>query len=569
MPNVSRELLEEAFVKPIRFALLLDDQFPTYIDATKPGSDAKDSDRARRLFEMCREKGWLCDIDNGIEVAERFERTKHMHQSDLLVLDYHLDAEQDGDPSRAISILQSLAKSQHFNLVIIYTSAEPKAVARDVAYCLGAGDEAQQAGLDFWDEIGDADKSSKELTAEILDAFLRREKLPESTAAIRNYLEEEYNIVRQPREDAIKALIQIFLRKRLPNHCVDGRLEAKLDVEFIAEQNTPWVQAGNLFVAVVQKTEKPEALVGKLVDALSDWNPRPLRVLMMHARATLEKAGSFAETAALGSSRKQAGLLLHLLLSGSEGEKERRLIELYSRLSSDLARSMDGTITQFGKRLFARNEDVDPITQARDATRLDGKHKDGAIYHALNEYLCLESSTDEHVTTGVIFSCALGNETAYWLCAAPACDMVPGRCSKGMDEDIAPLRPVAVARLKALDNEGTVFRALQSATNGRHIFFSLREEMIALEVADSETRQMELDTLFLEEQGKVVDGAFNGFVLERKDGAMPTFSARQFRVEARLRPEYANRLLAQAGQQRGRIGVDFWNAPLPVDAEPG
>lgn len=140
MSNVSAAMLKEAFIKPIRFALLVDDDFPTYLDMINPvGERQFQLARAGELFDFCRQRGWLCDVDNAAAVALKFEREKSLNQSDLLILDYHLDSARPDDPSKSISILQDLAGSDHFNLVIIYTSAEVNRVLREVSFCLGGG----------------------------------------------------------------------------------------------------------------------------------------------------------------------------------------------------------------------------------------------------------------------------------------------------------------------------------------------------------------------------------------------------------------------------------------------
>ena len=119
MSNVSADMLKEAFIEPIRFALLVDDEFPTYLEMINPPEGRRfEFTRAGEIFEFCRRRGWLCDVDNVAAVAMQFEREKSLNQSDLLILDYHLDPGRPDDPSKSISILQDLANSDHFNLVV-------------------------------------------------------------------------------------------------------------------------------------------------------------------------------------------------------------------------------------------------------------------------------------------------------------------------------------------------------------------------------------------------------------------------------------------------------------------
>lgn len=566
MPNVPRELLDEAFVKPIRFALILDDQFPTYAMTSNPKSSEATAEhrRAVSLFEVCRREGWLCDIDNGSQVAEQFEDNKHLHQSDLLMLDYHLDPSRPEDPTRALGILQKLASSPHFNLVVIYTSAEAPNVSRDVAYALGAGPAVEQASLQYWETDGQPDDFEGELSIPLIDAHLSLSKLPANAAQIRTRLGEEFKVAANLQEKHLRALLDIRLARQLSQITLDGRPKnAAHAVSFDANSAVPWVAYGNVFVAVVNKRESPDVLIERLLDALVQWNPEPLRVLLTYARGALEKTGSMSESLALGDARKQSGLHLYLLLAKTETERERRLVELYSRLSSDLARTADGKIIDFGKRLLGIDTGIDALSQARMSSRLDSNVTDGAVYHALNEYLSTDRLSDDHVTTGIVFSCATAEGKRYWLCTSPACDLVPGQAMRGLAREISPSRPATAARLRRISAQSKVLDCLREAERGRHIFITEDGDCVALEVTDDQSRQMELEVIFLDDAGAIdiQDASFKGRVLAKNADGDVILEPRNFDVVARLRNEYAGRLLTLAGHQAGRIGVDYLDFP--------
>ena len=71
----------------------------------------------------------------------------------------------------------------------------------------------------------------------------------------------------------------------------------------------PLILTLSLFVAVVSKADDPEVLLDRLCDALQAWNPPALKVLMVQARAALEKAGSTHDLGVLHSELRQAGWL--------------------------------------------------------------------------------------------------------------------------------------------------------------------------------------------------------------------------------------------------------------------
>lgn len=174
------------------------------------------------------------------------------------------------------------------------------------------------------------------------------------------------------------------------------------------------------------------------------------------------------------------------------------------------------------------------------------------------------------MTTGVVFKGMRGEVERYWLCTSPACDLVPGQNRRGWDGELKPLRPMSVIRLNPIKSASAIRNALEQATVGRHIFLFVGDKGLVFEVADETTRQMELETILLEDDGGIVDGRFRGRVVNLEVDAagvqQPTLSAVDFEVVAKLRSDYANRLLAQSGQQRSRIGVDFFNLPKPPAA---
>lgn len=68
---------------------------------------------------------------------------------------------------------------------------------------------------------------------------------------------------------------------------------------------------------------------------------------------------------------------------------------------------------------------------------------------------------------------------------------------------------------------------------------------------------MLLETIFLRDGGRIVAGRFTGHVIELGADGHPKVNELEFEAIAKLRPDYVNRLLAQSGSQRARIGVRF------------
>src|SRR5262245_27947370 len=107
------ERVQEAYIRPIRSVLAVDDDFHQY-DATKQGADPE---RAKAIWRACRNRGLLCDIDDGSDLING-KPAPHLLNSDLVILDYHL---RGTESEWSLKLLRRLADSEHASLVVVYT----------------------------------------------------------------------------------------------------------------------------------------------------------------------------------------------------------------------------------------------------------------------------------------------------------------------------------------------------------------------------------------------------------------------------------------------------------------
>ncbi|MEE6157459.1 response regulator receiver domain, partial [Acinetobacter baumannii] len=127
-----KDLIEEAFIEPIRSVMVIDDEYPTLTNLISILQNGKSQsyspanlERLQKIIEMChQEKEWVVDVFDGknphLEAVNHIpERLRH---SDLVILDYHLDGDKSQDGSKARSILKKLDNNKHFNLVIVHTN---------------------------------------------------------------------------------------------------------------------------------------------------------------------------------------------------------------------------------------------------------------------------------------------------------------------------------------------------------------------------------------------------------------------------------------------------------------
>lgn len=566
MPNVSPELIEEAFISPIRFALLVDDQFPIYSKiADAAPATSQDNDRAAKLFNFCRGKGWLCDVDNAASDKDQ-ERISHLHQSDLLVVDFHLDPAKQEDPTLALQILQQLAQSEHMNLVIIYTAAPPPSVVREVAFSLGAGapfdGDEFKSGVQWLEDLDlDTERNiSAQLNEAVLDNFLHGKKPNGDSNALRKAIREAGAAAGDLQNSIINVLCRLAMERRVAPAVVTAIAKlGGVKVSFGKKDDSFWVTQGNVFVAVVNKQDEPGVLVERLRSALVAWDPPALQVMMVHARAALERAGRLPDEMVLESPRRQAGWLLRILLGETAEIRRAHLQELYDRIFSRLVRTVSTSISEFGSKVI---EPVAGVTSLSQAATMAGDPtlSEVVVFHALNEHLCSEPHVDDYISTGVVFRSLVADTWDYWVCSSPACDLVPGQAT-GWDGEMKPLLPITAARLNPIRQSSKVGELLQDATHCRHVFLSEGGRPIALEIVDSKSRQMRLEMLLVEKEGRIDKTRFSARVLRVDGGGQPTTDRMDFEVIGVLRRDYANRILAESGQQRARIGVDYVNRP--------
>ena len=77
------ERIEKAYMTPIRTVLAVDDEFRPY-GADEPGPSHL---RAKALWQACRNRGLLCDVDDGGCLVAG-ELPPYLLKSDLVILDY-------------------------------------------------------------------------------------------------------------------------------------------------------------------------------------------------------------------------------------------------------------------------------------------------------------------------------------------------------------------------------------------------------------------------------------------------------------------------------------------------
>ena len=142
MAESFESFIEEAFIDPIRSVVIVDDDYPTIEEVlgSSPnrkgvdGEEPKQKDWVKnpeQIMEVVsefrsKEKKYILDIHDAQNLTddEEVEGAAHLHQTDLLVLDYQLDPQNADDHTRSLRIARKLFASDHFNLIIVNTNKD-------------------------------------------------------------------------------------------------------------------------------------------------------------------------------------------------------------------------------------------------------------------------------------------------------------------------------------------------------------------------------------------------------------------------------------------------------------
>ncbi len=537
----------EAYIRPIRSVLFIDDQFPTFADSYQAADAGRpqfaEADRARALWRACSQRGWLCDIDNSVE-WDSPERQRRLAACDLLVLDLHLVG-QDNRP--ALAIVRNLARSEAPNLVVIYT-ADPnpdEALMAVAASARGVSAEALEADID--PDVEDLEIGwSKDDILSFLEG---------STRWKRAYVTS----IRAAGLSAGESIGELLLERWIAKNLAAPIVGQVMPIDRIRCSESRWFQCGNLFVVLIPKApeqiaeEEARIVLDGLEAAINEWAPPWLACLVATSRRSVE-AGSFRDDVDLPPEPLQAGLLRYIRTTGDDEERRRRAREVTSHmLSRRFARATD----LMSDQLLCRTDMESPSVQ-------QAAGDDQAPLLHLNAFLCSEPFSRHHLRVGSIFWA----DSTYWVCVTPACDMVPRDRNRSIDPwaaDLDPVRPMLALRL---DVRRKPAEPLSQAEQGRFLFFwdtaKQKDNPIIAACFNTVTGDPnpQLEQMFVADRARVKDGKVR---LQRcvpgQDGKSVATETLECVVVAQLRTPYAERLTHIAGHHLSRIGVNFLRLP--------
>jgi CheY-like chemotaxis protein len=575
--------IEEAFIKPIRSVLIVDDDYPTYSEVLD-----RQSVKIRGGEEQASVKRWLKAPDKIKQVVESFRKRRpllvdihdgrsgngseeqlvyHLHQSDLLVLDYQLDG-ATGDGTRAIEVARSIMSNNHFNLVVVHTTAKLEDAFREML--LGLMSPCVER------------PSRKELERRevlIQEAELEHDAILKSLREA--FREEQYFRFRKDPKSAFVAFLKgeqpfrdlLEICKAAQWNGADLKQMFKWTVEDFENRSAKrmqaagdhaqpqwneedkWIRSKSGFITFTSKTGGDIDILKELLRSLIAWSPKPSRLFLTKLRSELEEFGVAAEDAALGNdyvlARWYSGLL-----KGNDLERRTLIGTAIARHAEQLLDYVQPNVLDFAERLV-RADSIGPLVD-NDLVKLHfkidlgNKKASNRADEDHNVFACTKKPQGWHLQTGHIFRGA----DAFWVCLSPSCDLVPGQRKTGHFKDISDQMPFLAVRLKPWKKE----EQPTDVHSNRYIFLESGEgksNIFCINEPDHPNSSPHWYPLHAANLGRFDDKKGFSFTKLQMEKGKLVAKEHSATVIGQLRYEYAINLAQILGANFTRIGLDF------------
>jgi len=593
--EVENSIIRETFIDPIRTMVVIDDEFPT-LEAlvnskltSSPDTKLEEGyESVKKFINFARsqERPWLVEVhDGGVSTnPSEAKIIDYLQHSDLVVLDYHLEGDQNGGDS-AIGVLRTLATSNHFNLVIVYTKGYDNdhiKVFNEICvalthkaekpYMSDSDRDKVQAILDSWDD--EAQGVQESLLAEIPSSFFAVARSEFGTNLGNVLGSEEGKRIKEilnanPTGKQLSAKLVIdwlFMKK-------EAELQAQLSDMSVGKlrigRDGPinWITSDRIFITVVPKSVDPASLVTKLQQAIKAFFPSPHRLLFTKMRSDIDDRGRIAESTIL-LDRKIQTVLVNELLKSDPSDEHSLVSSLVDRHWEALGDQLRSDMKKFVGQLrrYYGASDVSTVMEKCGLDLNELNAPDTLVSY--NSFVSTKPFDRSHLTTGHVFQSEHNGVKQTWVCLTPACDMVPGQ----KKSRLPGARPFTAVLLHVVPKNEAVEQATEN------IFLFIKEDSKFLTYSthrEGQIRQQPLhQEMFALNDGRFVDdvddndnkiklatiaSTNNRSKSETSDSGE---QAHELMIQyfdgeiiAQLRSEYALNLLQRLGAQVSRAGL--------------
>lgn len=581
-----RDLVQEAYITPIRTVIVVDDEFPTldsYVDylliheagdahlPERKKYSARNIEIVKNLLKYSRKDGrdWLVDIFDGgqINIDENFTLPKHLQHSDLMILDYHLKGDH-GTGQDAIKILKILAESNHFNMVAIYTKGyegEIGKVFNDVVFSLYKNNidcqltDKERVAVDnvldtvdngiFSDLVGD----DAELLLRSLIELQDLKKLSQSPPWKDFFLRLTERLGRSDfqRLAITKYVVGDLLNKYQERFSSDDYGK----VNFFIDKDVNWIRVNTLFVTIINKKEDPSKIFEKLLSALINWQPTPHQLVMSKMRAQMDDYGVHAESGVLRDRVLQAGWLSQFFQEHADDRalSWRNNIRFHWFALGDKIR---GKMNSFSLSVsnYLSEMGEDEVLSKFSMNDLDRKN----ICLRMNSFNSFKLDIDDaHLMTGHVLKL---NDGDFWVCMSPACDLIPGQKDGGRFKKMGNMMPFVGVKLYEIGEK----IALEDANSNIHVFMNedFGGACYSFHPGGVHSAAPHWEMLYAENTGRFQDKALKVHKISFEKSAANVV-AHEAIVVSQFRYEYALNFLNRLGGSLSRVGLDYHNFVSP------
>ncbi|MBL0117281.1 MAG: hypothetical protein IPP45_18985 [Sphingomonadales bacterium] len=571
--------IEEAFVTPIRSVLIVDDDYPTFDellgDAANSGNGHsvgnnkawhQNPTRIKGVIDSFRtpQQPLLVDIHDGtnVKVGDDVTVASHLHQSDLLVLDYQLDKAKPNDGSLAIEIIRSLMSNDHFNLVIVHTNDPLDGVFQSILIGLLSPEEnalSDEQKAEATNLIESAEDNSEGLGNRLLasistDQYLHSRLETKSFQATMMKGQQPYSNFKAECDTAgwngnqAKLVLGYYLDQVRRTLISQMQSQSSQSLKW-SRGATKWIVSDSVFVAFSNKGDHDD-LMGDIKCALGDWNPQPSRLFLTKLRAEMDEYGVKAQSHALDDIHALAHWYESLLGAGSD-ELRSTISESVSRHSDQLLRHILPRVQDFAARLVtaeAAQGNHKEICKGHFKVDLAKAAEQAKAEREHNAFVCSKPREGWHLTTGHVFKM----DDDLWVCLSPACDMVPSQLSDAKKAAYGERLPFVAIKLRPSETPPDI-------QSNRYVFLKIEGSVRSFcfnEPSEGSSAPI-WRTFFAEGRGKFDSQWCFKAVTTEKGKTKLVSKQRSASVVGQLRYEYALNLMQRLGGSLTRIGLDF------------
>jgi len=619
------DLVSEAFIAPLRSVLIVDDQYPTWeeifnskFDGISHSQEMEDKSKNKKwrteetttkeVFDLvrefrCQKPGLIIDIHDGVSTETDGKSAgsetpdqlaDHLHQSDLLILDYNLEGAEAGTGGDlARKILNAVLSNQHFNLVVVHTSENLDDVLNEcvlslMGSCTSRFDQRVIGNITAIEQY--LEENNPEFSVkEVLKCFDKEmyvnirshgdDCLVKSISEYmrgKGYFLSLSNIARDLGLDSGKKKRFFFWAINKYEESIARSFCAQVPPKSLIWKNTDgqkWLRTSRGFVCFVKKG--PERLLKDLLSSLVDWKPTPSRLISAKYRDEMSRMGADVEDEALRQNYAHAKFYDvikkptdSIVLKDDKLTELRklRLREHVGRQSEMLSFLIEDQVADFGSRIYQCDQDTDGNFASYYGVDLAEKSQLREAVARYNHHVCALPSKQMHDGRDLVEQLDSGHifqfKGAWWVCATPACDLQLGQTKIAFSEQAeSSLRPFTALQLQKVSNLEKI--TSDHINSGTYCFIEEEGKIIGLGIKDPDkdvkqpaSSKVTWRSMIAKNAGEIINGKFLvlDVVLEGDN-----LSSREELaiVYARLRYEYALNFIQRVGGSVSRIGLGY------------